>query len=114
MPTRLTSFLRFCAAILVTGSGAAHIASLWFRELDEQAVVALLLGAVYVILGIGVFGQSRFSLFLAMVLPATVAFTTSIAAITLSPLQSASVAADILVVTLSGIVLWQLSHRASD
>ena len=49
-----------------------------------------------------------------MVLPATVAFTTSLAATTLSPLQSASVAADILVVTLCGIVLWQLSHRAGD
>ena len=47
------SRLRVLAGLLITCSGLGRIASLWFRELNGDAVLALLVGAVYLIIGIG-------------------------------------------------------------
>mgnify|MGYP001825618739 CR=1 FL=1 len=46
MPKHLIYKLRMVAATLVLCSGSARVASLWFRDLDQQAVIALLLGAI--------------------------------------------------------------------
>lgn len=74
MQNRLAVFLRLLAATLVTASGAGRITSLWFRDLDEAAVSALIAGSIYLIIGIGLFGQSRFALFVAIAMCATTAF----------------------------------------
>ena len=50
-------------------SGLGQIAALWLRELTGTALVDGLLGTVYVVIGIGLFGHSRFSLFMAIVIP---------------------------------------------
>ena len=50
--------LRNFAATLVTLSGIAHIAALWHRELTEAALLDALLGSVYLIIGLGLYGQS--------------------------------------------------------
>ena len=74
--------------------------------------LALLVGAVYLITGIGLFGQSRFALFFAVIACATSA-TLAIGGSTLAAmpsLQQASVLADGLTVLLCTLVLWQL-HR---
>ncbi len=63
MPHHLVYKLRMTAAALVVCSGAIRVASLWFRPLDGEAVLTLLIGAIYLIAGIGLFGQSRFALF---------------------------------------------------
>lgn len=62
--------LRTFAAILITLAGTALITALWFRELTETAVLDAVLGAIYLIIGIGLFGRSRFTLFTAVVVPA--------------------------------------------
>jgi hypothetical protein len=98
----------------MAGSGIAHIASLWFRDLDERAVAALLLGAVYLIIAIGLFGQSRFTLFMAIIVPGSVALT-SLPDIQLQQLIPAtSIAIDLLVAALSLTVLWQVRNRPSQ
>jgi len=65
-----TAFLRRVAATLMCLSGTGQIAALWFRELTGAAVADALSGAVYLIAGIGLLGQSRLSLFLGILIPA--------------------------------------------
>ena len=112
MPDHLVSTLRLLAASLVTLSGAGRIASLWFRNFDEQAVVALLLGTVYLITGLGLYGSSRFTLFVAISLCATVAVHSLQSQMVLTPLQQAGVATDLLVIVLCAVAAWHLRQKA--
>ena len=113
MPDHLINTLRLLAAILVTFSGAGKVASLWFRELDQQAVVALLLGTVYLIIGLGLFGQSRFTLFVAISVCSLVSLYTLKSIAVLEPLQQAGLAADLITIVLSTTVLWHVRNRPS-
>jgi hypothetical protein len=66
-PTRNHSpLLRNSAATLVTASGVALIGALWFRNLDGPALLDALIGSIYLFIGIGLYGQSRFTLFVAI------------------------------------------------
>lgn len=111
MPDHLIATLRLLAASLVTLAGAGRVASLWFRELDAQAVAALLLGAVYLITGLGLFGQSRFTLFVAIALCATVAVYTLRNIGVLMPLQQAGLAVDLITVVLCSVAVWHVRNR---
>ena len=105
--------LRNFAATLVTLSGIAHIAALWHRELTEAALLDALLGCVYLIIGLGLYGQSRFTLFMGIALPGAAAvYFHSILAID-SPVQSARLAADALVAFCCLVVLWQVRNNPS-
>jgi hypothetical protein len=64
------SFLRRLAATLMCLSGAAQVAALWLRDLTGAGVADAIVGCVYLFIGIGLFGQSRLSLFLGIVIPA--------------------------------------------
>lgn len=46
--------------------GLFLIGTLWARELSGQALLDALFGSVYLFIAIGLFGQSRFTLFVAM------------------------------------------------
>jgi lipopolysaccharide export LptBFGC system permease protein LptF len=115
MPKHILISLRQLAALLVVCAGAIRVASLWFRELDEVAVLTLLTGTVYLILGIGLFGQSRFSLFMAVLLcSCTSGF--ALRHFTLAgmlPLQLAAVAADVLTAAICAVIFWQLRKEPS-
>lgn len=115
MNRRLIFRLRLFAAILITSTGVLRVASLWFRELTQEAVLSLVVGAVYLIIGIGLFGRSRFALFMAILVPAvTSALALShLAATDLHPLQWAGIVADTLSVACCGCVLWQLRNEPS-
>ena len=65
--------LRVLAAMLITLSGIGQVAALWFRELTGAALIDAFIGVVYIIIGIGLQGQSRFTLFLAIAAPAAAA-----------------------------------------
>ena len=65
--------LRNLAAFLITLSGIGQVAMLWFRELTGAAVIEAVVGITYIIIGIGLQGQSRFTLFVAIVIPAAAA-----------------------------------------
>ncbi|MEM1112086.1 MAG: hypothetical protein AAGI11_09285 [Pseudomonadota bacterium] len=58
--------LRLIPAVAMTLTGAALLSALWFRDLNETAVLDALAGAIYLFVAIGLFGSSRFSLFVAM------------------------------------------------
>jgi len=99
--------LRVLAAVLITLSGIGQVALLWFRDLTGAAVVDALIGVVYIIIGIGLQGQSRFTLFVAIAAPAAAAAlvieTTPEGA--LSSLQIGRLAIDIAVILCSVLVL---------
>ncbi len=71
MANRPALLLRYTAATLMCLSGLGQIAALWLRELTLTALADGLLGTVYLVIGIGLFGHSRFSLFMAIVIPVT-------------------------------------------
>ena len=70
MPFMATRKLRNLAAALTLVSGVSHVAQLWFVALDGPALFAALVGILYLLLGLGLAGRSRFSLFLGVALPA--------------------------------------------
>ena len=107
--------LRDFAAILITLTGVALVTALWFRELTRMAVLDAVLGAIYLIIGIGLFGRSRFTLFTAVVAPALDAawllHRTPTAA--LEPVQMTRLAIDGLVVLSAALVLARWQARRS-
>ena len=105
--------LRNFAAILITLSGIGHIAALWMRALTGAALLDALLGAVYLIIGIGLFGQSRFTLFMAIVIPAIVAGFLYRTLPAPNHVDNARMAVDAVVVLCSVIVLWHVRNNPS-
>jgi len=105
--------LRNLAATLITLSGIAHIAALWLRELNGVALADALLGSVYLIIGIGLFGQSRFSLFMAIVIPAVAAALVLNALPDPGEIYRARIAADAIVILSSAVVLWSVRKNPS-
>jgi uncharacterized membrane protein (DUF2068 family) len=115
MPKRFIYTLRMVAATLVICSGSARVASLWFRELDQQSVLALMVGAIYLITGIGLFGQSRFALFVAIIACSTTSWLMAdfFSLPGMHPVQLASVVADSISVLICAWVLWQVRGEPS-
>jgi hypothetical protein len=64
-----TARARNFAATLLTLSGISHIAALWFRDISGPALAAALFGGLYLIIGLGLYGQSRFALLMAIAGP---------------------------------------------
>ena len=108
MPITINFYrLRNLAALLITLSGTGQVALLWFRALTGAALADAFIGVVYVIIGIGLQGQSRFTLFVAIAVPvaaaAMVLRTTPEGA--LNTLQLTRLGMDAAVVTCSSLVL---------
>lgn len=107
------SFLRRVAATLMCLSGTGQIAALWLRDLTGMAVADALAGFLYLVIGIGLFGQSRLPLSLGIVIPAA-----AIALIEYAgpqPAQSYRLhsAIDALVILFCIIELWRVRHNTS-
>ncbi len=103
--------MRLLAALLTTGAGIALLASLWFRELNPAAVLDALIGAIYLFIALGLYGSSRFTLFLALAAPVASAFIARWGAQVLDPWLTLRLAADTAIVLASAAALWQF--RAS-
>jgi hypothetical protein len=108
------ALLRNTAATLMCLSGLGQIAALWLRELSGPAVTDGLAGTVYLVIGIGLFGRSRFSLFMAILVPiaasAALVYTRTLA----GQHDTLRIAVDTAVVLLSASVLWQVRHHPSE
>lgn len=107
--------LRNAAATLITACGISHIAELWFRDIDTTALAGALFGAGYLIIGIGLFGQSRFVLFLAILLP-TAGIRLALNNVQIestSLLGLAQLSSACLVIIFSALVLYAVRHRPS-
>jgi hypothetical protein len=113
MPDKLVYALRNIAATLITLSGIGHIATLWLRDLTGGVLTDALLGAVYLIIGIGLFGQSRFTLFMAIVIPAAAAGLLLYAFPNPGQVHTARLAVDAAVILCSTIVLWHVRNNPS-
>ena len=113
MPKRFISFLRFASASLLCLSGLAHIAALWHRELTGLAIGDALLGAVYLIIALGLFGKSRFSLFMAIIIPATVTAWLYTTLAQPGQVQLLRMGVDVSVALLSTVVLWNVRNNPS-
>ena len=109
------SHLRNIAASALTISGVNHIALLWVRDINLPLLASVLFGAVYLFIGIALYGQSRFSLFTAMVIPAMGATW----ALTHAPLASFStlglglLGMDFIVIVFSAVVLFAERNKPS-
>jgi hypothetical protein len=113
MATGPGSLLRTTAASLMCLSGLSQIAALWLRQLTGTALVDGLLGTVYLLTGIGLFGRSRFSLFVAIAIPVVASGMLLYATPLPEQVHSLRIAVDAAVVLLSAIVLWQVRHHPS-
>ena len=107
------SFFRTLAAVLITVSGLSQIATLWLRDLSGMAIANALLGAVYLLIAIGLFGQSRFSLFMAILIPATVSGSILLTAPHTENIYTLRMVADGVVVLFSSLELWRVRHNQS-
>ncbi len=108
-----TRFLRNCAATLVTISGLSLIAALWLRELTGPALLDAFIGSVYLFIAIGLYGRSRFTLFVAMAAcGASLVWLSNREDVASAPVQLRMLA-DLMAILCCGWVLWQVRNDPS-
>ncbi|CAA0092845.1 Uncharacterised protein [Halioglobus japonicus] len=107
------SMLRKTAATLMCLSGTAQFASLWLRELTGTALIDGLWGTVYLIIGIGLFGHSRFSVVMGIVVPATAAGVLIYNLPNPELAYTLRIAIDAVVALVCAVVLWESRHHPS-
>ncbi len=110
-----TDFLRNTAATLVTAAGITQIALLWFAPLTSDQVAIAGWGAVYLFVGLGLFGISRTALVLGVILPSLRAGSTllSLTLPEISQLDFLLLAGDFLVALMCAVVFLRLRHLPS-
>lgn len=107
------SFLRRVAATLMCASGIGQIAALWLRDLTGMAVADALAGFLYLIIGIGLFGQSRLPLSLGIIIPATAIALVEYLAPQPAQAYRLHSAIDAIVILCCAIELWRVRHNTS-
>lgn len=106
---------RNIAATLLCLSGVIHIAGLWLLDIDSQVLVGALFGAVYLYIGIGLYGQSRFALVTAILFPAigTALALTNADLSSFNTLQLTLLCANSIVIVLCSAVLFVVRKNPS-
>ncbi|MDO8863378.1 hypothetical protein Q6D67_16855 [Haliea sp. E1-2-M8] len=115
MPPPPVRLQRYAAATIVAVSGLLQIASLWRYRLSEDVLLTALIGSVYLLVAIGLYGRSRFTLFVAAGVSAACAGILLLSGLPW-PWPAAQVlrfASDLAVVLLCGRVLWSVRHLPS-
>jgi hypothetical protein len=115
MPSPPVRLQRYAAATIVAVSGVGQIATLWRYRLSEGVLLTALIGGVYLLIAIGLYGRSRFTLFLAVGVSAACAgmLMASSAPWPWPAAQVLRFASDIAVVVLCCRVLWSVRHLPS-
>ncbi|WP_439107093.1 hypothetical protein [Congregibacter sp.] len=101
--------LRNLAAILATLSGAGQCLSLWLLPTTSTLLLTALVGTFYLVLGLGLFGISRFSLFLAITIPPLRGWF-GVYPLDISAWELLRVAADLTIALLCISPLWASLH----
>ena len=116
MPVYATRKLRNLAAGLMLASGLTHVGQLWFVALDGEVLVGALLGMFYLLISLGLSGQSRFSLWIAVVLPTMGVYLglQSLAQTIASPLEWWHLLADSAVAISCAYILVKTRHVVMD
>lgn len=104
---------RYAAATIVAISGLAQVASLWRHRLSEGVLVTALIGSVYLLIAIGLYGRSRFTLGLAVTVCGACAGMLVVSGVPWPPAHYMRFASDIAVVVLCCRVLWSVRHLPS-
>ena len=115
MPPPPVRLQRYAAATIVAVSGVAQIATLWRYRLSEGVLLTALIGSVYLLIAIGLYGRSRFTLFLAAGVSAACAGMLILGGLPWPwpAVQLIRFASDIAVVVLCCRVLWSVRHLPS-
>lgn len=103
------------AALLVTCSGLWQLAGLWRYRLSEDTLLTALTGGIYLLMAIGLFGRSRFTLFLVVAVCGLLALQGlgQGGLWTWPPLSLLRSATDLLVAVLCARSLWAVRHDTS-
>ena len=109
------SWLRNLAATLLTLSGISHIAVLWLRDVNLAVLMGASFGAVYLFIGIGLYGQSKFVLVPAIIAPAIGAWLAlaNNELSSFSTLGLSQLSVDLIIIALSAIVLFSVRNQPS-
>ena len=96
--------------------GCTHLAQLWLQPLAGAVVFTAVFGAVYWLVGLGLAGQSRFALWMGMLLPALGSYAAYLRYHLMGPAQLtlAHIAACLLVSALCAATLYRTRHAAMD
>ncbi len=116
MPVYATRKIRNLAAALILLSGLTHVGQLWFVELARAALLTAIFGMVYLLIGLGLSGRSRFTLWVAIVIPlaGATAGTTQWASYAPDPLQIWHLLADSIVPALCVYNLYRTRFAEMD
>lgn len=101
--------LRSTLAALLTLSGLWQVSVLWMLELNATTLGIALCGCIYLILGLGMFGVSRFALFI------TAAATTARALLGWNPMpilewEQLRLLVDVVSACCTAYLFWQSRH----
>jgi hypothetical protein len=69
VPVAATRRARDLAAALMLCGGVLNIAQLWLFPLNGTSIIAAVFGLMYLLIFLGLAGQSRFTLWLAVLIP---------------------------------------------
>ncbi len=115
MPVSSIALQRQLAASIVTVSGVLQVASLWRNRLSEDVLLTALVGSIYLLIALGLFGRSRFALFVAVATCGSSALLLGpeLPLATWSSLQQLRIAGDAIAAVLCLHVLWSVRKLPS-
>ena len=116
MPVVTTRKLRNISAALMLAEGFTHIGQLWLFKLDSTVIYAALFGVVYLLIGLGLAGHSRFTLWIGVVVLALGAYGGYLRYYIFEPelLTLAHIGANMLVVAICTYILFRTRHTSMD
>ena len=109
MPVTTPPPLRIATATVVTAAGLAQVAMLWVFDLGAPVLLTALAGGCYLLLGLGLFGVSRFALALAAAVCGARAWL-AFAPVPLPTWEQLRTVIDVLVAVTAIGLLWQARH----
>jgi hypothetical protein len=109
MPVTTSPPLRRITATVVMLSGVAQVAMLWSLELGAEVLLTALCGGGYLLLGLGLFGVSRFTLALAAV-ACGLRVGTGFNALPMPDWEQLRSLADLLIAVSSAWLFWRARH----
>ena len=109
MPVTSPPPLRIATAIVVTAAGLAQVAMLWVFDLGAPVLLTALAGGCYLLLGLGLFGVSRFALALSAAVCGARAWL-AFAPVPVPLWEQLRTGVDVLVAVTALGLLWQARH----
>lgn len=113
MPSPPVRLQRYIAATIVAVSGVGQIATLWRYRLSEGVLLTALIGSVYLLIAIGLYGRSRFTLGLAAAVSAACMCMLIFSGLPWPAAKVLRFASDTVVVVLCCRVWWSMRHLPS-